>query len=140
MNSQEALILFIGAVLLAAAVVFTLSSQVQSAVSSAQTVSGAAARSVVTEIRILSVYGNASDTNVVVKGISGTVDVNDMRILVDGRPYVPVAGYFVTDRGNDGFLDPGDLYVATIPVAVDPDKNCIRVLVDGAEDIYGRCI
>ncbi len=140
MNSQEVLILFIGAVILAAATVFTLSTQIQLAASSAGSVGQGALQRVSTELRILSVYGAGTESNVVVQGVSGSMDVNSLHVLVDGQPVDPISGRFVTDRDGDGFLDQGDVYVITLPVAVDPDRNCVRVLAGAAEDLYGRCI
>ncbi|NPA76344.1 MAG: hypothetical protein GXN93_01140 [Candidatus Diapherotrites archaeon] len=140
MNSTEALILFIGAVVVASLTVFALSAQFQSATSKANVVSTNAARSVSTAFQILSVYGNATDTNVVVKGILGTTDVNDLVVFVDGKPYRPSSFVFVRDSGNDGYLDAGDVCVLTIPAPVDTDKNCIKVVSPDTVDIYGHCV
>jgi len=138
-NSHEALILFIAAVIVASLAVYTLNAQFQTALSTAESSSSVATKQVGTSFQILSVYGNSSDTNVVIKGVLGSIPVDSLAVFVDNVPYTPSAGRFVRDGDGDGVLDRGDLYVLTISAAVDTDKNCVRVVSTYAEDIYGNC-
>lgn len=139
MNSQEALILFIAAVIVASLAVYTLNSQFQLALSKASSSSSVATKRAGTAFEILSVYGDASETNIAVKGILGSVDVNSFTVFVDNVPYTLSSGHFLRDSDGDGVLDPSDVYVMTISAAVDPDNNCIRAVSPYAEDIYGNC-
>ena len=139
MNSQEALILFVAAIIIASIAVYALNAQFQLAISKASSSSSVATKQASTSFQILSVYGNNSETNIAVKGVLGAIDVNAFTVFVDNVPYTPSGGTFLRDSDGDGVLDPSDLYVITIPVAVDPDKNCVRVVSPYAEDIYGNC-
>jgi len=137
-NSQEALILFIAVVVVASLAVYTLNNEFQLALSRASTVSTVAARQSSTALEILSVYGDANETNVVIKGIIGVIDVNSLTVFVDGVPYVG-KGVFVRDGDGDGVLDPGDVYIISLQVPADPEKNCVRVVSPNALDIMGQC-
>ena len=139
MNSHEALILFIAAVIVASLAVYTLNAQFQAALSEAESSASIATRRAGTSFQILSVYGDSSDTNIVVKGILGSIPVDGLTAFVDNVPYTPSGGQFVRDTDSDGVLDQGDLYVLTIPVSVDADKNCVHIVSSYAEDIYGNC-
>ena len=139
MSSQEVLILFIAAVIVASITVYALNTQFQLALSKASSSSSVATKRAGTAFEILSVYGDASETNIAVKGILGSVDVNSFTVFVDNVPYTPSSGRFLRDSDGDGVLDPSDVYVMTISAAVDPDNNCVRVDSPYAEDIYGNC-
>jgi len=135
-NSFEALVLFIGAVIAVGVAVYVLQSQVSSAASVAGASVSATARTVSHAFRITSVYGNASETNVVVRAVSGQFDLNSAVVYVNGVPHQPDA---VTVLGSSGdFLSAGSTGIITVATPFS-DQNCYVVDMGGVREIWGVC-
>ena len=138
MSTQELMILFIGVVIVAGLAVTTMTGQIRAALGTSESVTQQASRQVSTEMSIVSVYSNGTDTNIFIKGISGQIDVNNATVLINGSPVTPLYRGFVRDSGAPGVLDPGDAYIIEVPGSYD-DRDCIIVDTPSATAVWGLC-
>lgn len=131
--SQEAMILFVGAVLAASIVIVALYSQVQSGINKATSVSGEIQEDVSNAFQIVNVH----ETNVYIRGVSGQLKPQNMEAFVDGI-LEDVNVVFIRDKGAADVLDPNDLMVVILPVSI-TEENCLQVYIGRAYDVWGNC-
>jgi len=132
-QSQELLIIFIGTLLVASFVVYTLSYQVNSSVGEAGSVSTEVQSKTVSSYEIVQVYEN----NVYVRGVSGKLNPFNALVTVNGLP-VEVNVVLLRDSGDVNLLEADDLAVLVLGTAVD-SGDCVFIDLDGVSTLWGVC-
>lgn len=136
MNSFEALVLFIGAVVAVALAVYVLQSQVIVATSVVGKGGSAAVSAASHAFQITSVYGDASDTNIVVRAVSGDFDLNSAIVYVNDVPHRPVSAHVV--GGTARYLSPGQTGIIVVSAPFS-DSSCYVVDMGGDRELWGVC-
>ena len=136
MNSFEALVLFIGAVVAVALAVYVLQSQVVGATSAVGRAGSAVVSNTSHVFQITSVYGDSTDTNVVVRAVSGEFDLNSAVVYVNDVPYKPLSAHVLGGSGR--FLDQGATGIITVAVPFS-DTSCYVVDLGGDRELWGVC-
>lgn len=131
--SQEVILLFIGTLLAASLVIFTLYGQITSGSGQVSSIGIDIQRSVSSSFSIISV----SERNIYVRGISGELNVSNTVITLNGAPLTYTVT-FLRDGGSNHLLDPEDLVVLNV------DKNigtgdCLLIDIDGVAAQWGVC-
>ena len=137
MNSQEMLILFIGVILAASIVVTSLYNVIQAGSSQAESVSKSVQEQSIKDYTVIDISSGDTDTNIYVQGVSGSLDTNNILVLVNGISYNPTTS-FVLDKKVPGFLDPGDVLLIRIPVGTG-DTDCVKLGINGVYTTIGMC-
>ncbi len=138
--TQETLIIFIAVVLAAAVAVYALSSTIQENVASARSVSEQVGQQVSADVDIVGVNAGATEMNVYVKGIAGSVDP-EPTVFVDGAVADVNDVVFIRDAGDVNVINAGDLLAIVVSGSyADGKEHTVRVIFPQAEAILRTVI
>ena len=132
-QSQETLILFIGAIIVAALVVTALYTQVSNTAGSTASTTAEVQKKVLSSFEVVQIYEN----NIYVKGVSGELNVSKIVVTVNGIPQDANVS-LLRDSYDNGLLDPDDLAVITLPQPV-KTSDCVMLDIDGVSATWGVC-